>query len=66
MAIEFEKYVHSSVVDDRQATGYVGIRTDGTVQKTTRLRRLFSFAQIFFFALGYMSSWEAASHSILF
>jgi choline transport protein len=38
---------------------YTGDRTNGTKNTATRVRRLFSFAQIFFFALSYMSSWEA-------
>lgn len=61
MTDSVEKGAHVTVDDRYQEAGYDGDRTDGTVNKATRLRRLFGFAQIFFFALGYMSSWEAVS-----
>ena len=40
------------------ANAYPGHRTDGTKDTQTRVRRLFNFTQIFFFALTFMSSWE--------
>ncbi|KAK3716360.1 hypothetical protein LTR37_006510 [Vermiconidia calcicola] len=40
------------------ANAYPGQRTEGTKNTQTRVRRLFSFTQIFFFALTFMSSWE--------
>jgi len=48
-------------VDESPPRGatYAGKRTNETRNEATRVRRLFSFAQIFFFALSYMSSWEA-------
>ena len=57
---------HFSKADDAEVniddflpvTAYPGRRTDGTRNEATRVRRLFSFAQIFFFALTFMSSWE--------
>lgn len=61
MATTPEKSAIVSVDPDQLSNSYAGPRTDGTVNKATRLRRLFSFAQIFFLALGYMSSWEAVS-----
>ncbi|KIX04956.1 uncharacterized protein Z518_05828 [Rhinocladiella mackenziei CBS 650.93] len=48
------------------ATAYTGQRTEGTRNTATRVRRIFSFAQIFFFALSYMSSWEAIASNIAF
>ncbi|KAK5208545.1 hypothetical protein LTS03_005380 [Exophiala xenobiotica] len=43
---------------------YAGSRTEGTRNISTKVRRIISFAQIFFFTLSYMSSWEAiASHA---
>ena len=54
------KAAHVSVDESLQrGVGYVGTRTNETTGKATRVRRVFSFAQIFFFALSYMSSWEA-------
>ena len=57
---------HFSKADDAEVninafspvTAYPGRRTDGTRNEAIRVRRLFSFAQIFFFALTFMSSWE--------
>ncbi|KAL6248924.1 hypothetical protein RBB50_003987 [Rhinocladiella similis] len=45
---------------------YAGPRTEGTRDRSTRVRRIFSFAQIFFFSLSYMSSWEAVASNIAF
>ena len=47
-----------NVEDFTPVNAYAGRRTDGTRNEATRVRRLFSFAQIFFFALTFMSSWE--------
>ena len=47
-----------NIDDFSPVTAYPGRRTDGTRNEATRVRRLFSFAQIFFFALTFMSSWE--------
>lgn len=54
------KAPHVSIDQNHQrGATYTGKRTTGTMDKATRVRRLFSFAQIFFFELSYMSSWEA-------
>ncbi|OAL23813.1 hypothetical protein AYO22_06132 [Fonsecaea multimorphosa] len=57
-----------NVEDERKghATQYRGQRTEGTRNTSTRVRRIFSFAQIFFFALSYMSSWEAIASNIAY
>ena len=47
-----------NIDDFTPVTAYPGRRTDGTRNEATRVRRLFSFVQIFFFALTFMSSWE--------
>ncbi|KAK6430490.1 hypothetical protein LTR95_013356 [Oleoguttula sp. CCFEE 5521] len=49
---------HASVDEYMVANAYPGQRTEQTRDTRTRVRRVFSFAQIFFFALTYMSSWE--------
>jgi hypothetical protein len=58
-----EPYV--STEGERHAPTYIGDRTEGTRNAATRVRRLFNFAQIFFFELSYMSSWEAVSDHVL-
>ena len=58
------KTPRTTVGNGQQAAIYTGDRTEGTKNVETRVRRLFSFAQIFFFALSYMSSWEAVHLSL--
>lgn len=55
------KAPHVAIENGPHTPIYTGVRTVGTKNTATRVRRLFSFAQIFFFALSYMSSWEAVS-----
>ncbi|KAF2740496.1 choline transport protein [Polyplosphaeria fusca] len=60
--------VKSTEVQENEQGGYVNIhdgpRTEGTQNVASRVRRLFSSAQIFFFALNFMSSWEALGTNI--
>ncbi|KAF2718476.1 amino acid permease [Polychaeton citri CBS 116435] len=56
------KYPNQGVFEEDEkgviANAYPGQRTEGTRDERTRVKRVFSFAQIFFFALTFMSSWE--------
>jgi choline transport protein len=50
----------------RPASGYVHRNLPFCPGTDFQFQRLFSFAQIFFFALTYMSSWEAIASNIAY
>ncbi|KAK5683672.1 hypothetical protein LTS10_005206 [Elasticomyces elasticus] len=54
----------SEVDGDGVVNAYPGQRTTGTRDERTRVKRVFSFAQIFFFALTFMSSWETMATNL--
>ncbi|KAK5746950.1 hypothetical protein LTR17_000581 [Elasticomyces elasticus] len=54
----------SEVDGDGVVNAYPGQRTTGTRDERTRVKSVFSFAQIFFFALTFMSSWETMATNL--